>query len=158
MPNRSWDEDRLRDTIEVARFARDHGNHPFGALLTDQSGLVLLTAENSVVTDRDCTAHAETSLVREACKGFDSKFLLTCTIYASSEPCPMCAGGIYWLNVRRVVFGLSQEKLYTLTGDDEHDVLYLPCRDVFAKGGKSIEVIGPLLEDEALEVHMGFWK
>ena len=158
MTIKHWDEDRLRETIMVARSAIEHGNHPFGALLADKDGKILLTAENSVVTDRDCTAHAETNLIRKACKAYKSNFLASCTIYASTEPCPMCAGAIFWANVRRVVFGLSEEKLYALTGSDTDEVLYLPSREVLAKGKKDIEVIGPLLENEAFKVHKDFWK
>ena len=153
-----WDEDRLRETIMVARSAIEHGNHPFGALLAVRDGKIFLTAENSVVTDRDCTAHAETNLIRKACKAYESSFLSSCTIYASTEPCPMCTGAIFWANVRRVVFGLSEEKLYALIGDDTDEVLYLPSRALLAKGKKDIEVIGPLLEEEAFEVHKDFYK
>ena len=154
-----WDEERMRDTIIVARSAREHGNHPFGALLADRDGKVLLTGENSVVTDRDCTAHAEINLIRKACKAYESSFLLTCTLYASTEPCPMCSGAIFWANIRRIVFGLGEEKLYALTttGDYIEEALYLPSRELLAKGKKKIEVIGPLLEDEALDVHKDFW-
>jgi tRNA(Arg) A34 adenosine deaminase TadA len=155
---KDWDEECIREAIRVARSARAHGNHPFGALLADQKGNILLTAENSVVIDRDCTAHAETNLVRKACQVYESDFLSACTIYASTEPCPMCTGAIFWANIRRVVFGLSEERLYTLTGGDTDEVLYLPCREVLARGKKDIEVIGPLLENEALDVHIGFWK
>jgi tRNA(Arg) A34 adenosine deaminase TadA len=57
----------IRRALELARQARDHGNHPFGALLADASGRVRLEAENTVVTERDCTGHAETNLMRLAC-------------------------------------------------------------------------------------------
>ena len=70
----------------------------------------------------------------------------------------MCTGAIFWANVRRVVFGLSEEKLYALIGDDTDEVLYLPIRAILAKGKKDIEVIGPLLEEEAFEVHKDFYK
>lgn len=153
-----WDEDRIRDAIRIARSAREHGNHPFGAVLTDKNGKVLLTAENSVVTDNDCIAHAEINLVRKACKLYESDFLSHCTIYASTEPCPMCSGAIFWSNVRRVVFGLSEKTLYTLTAGNSDEVLYLKCQEVMKKGKKDIQVIGPLLEKEALEVHKGFWE
>ncbi|MGD8856328.1 MAG: nucleoside deaminase, partial [Chloroflexota bacterium] len=42
-------------------------------------------------------------------------------------------------------------------GPDDEEALHLPCRDVFSQGRKPIEVIGPLLEDEARQVHEGFW-
>src|SRR6266446_9780779 len=56
----------LRRAIELARQAREHGNHPFGALLVDHRGNVVLEAENTVRTDKDITAHAETNLMRMA--------------------------------------------------------------------------------------------
>ncbi len=154
---KSWDEDCIRIAIGVAAAARRKGNHPFGALLADHQGKVLLTAENSVNTDKDCTAHAETNLVRKACQTYDHDFLMNCTLYTSTEPCPMCAGAIFWSNIRRVVYGLSEERLYTITGGNADEVLYFPCRELFEKGKKQIEIIGPLLEDEAVKVHEGFW-
>lgn len=147
----------MRVAIDVARTARDNGNHPFGAVLVDEKGTILLQAENTVVTERDCTGHAETNLMRQVSKKYDSDFLASCTIYTSTEPCPMCAGAIFWANVRRVVYGLSEESLYEMVDKDAEEVLILPCRELFRKGRKPIEVIGPILEDEARKVHEGFW-
>ena len=151
------DQKFLRASFEVARNARSKGNHPFGALLVDEHGRAVMEAENTVVTTSDCTAHAETNLIRKATSRYDGVFLAKCTIYTSTEPCPMCAGAIFWANVRRVVYGLSEKSLYEIVGGESEDVLYLPCREIFARGKKPIEVIGPLLEDEAREVHSGFW-
>jgi tRNA(Arg) A34 adenosine deaminase TadA len=147
----------IRASIDVARSAREKGNHPFGAVLVDQKGELLMVAENSVVTEKDCTGHAELNLMKQASKEYSPEFLANCTLYTSTEPCPMCSGAIYWGNVRRVVYGLSEEGLYEVTGDHTEDVLYLPCREVFEKGRKEIEVIGPVLEEEARKVHEGFW-
>ena len=143
--------------IEAAGRARDRGNHPFGAVLADPDGKLLLTAENTVNSDDDPTAHAETNLVRKAAQQYSAAFLSKCTLYASTEPCPMCAGAIFWGNIGRVVFGLSQEGLYEISRGDTEDFLLLSCRDVLARGGKSIEVIGPMLEEQARDVHLGFW-
>lgn len=151
--------DLLRRAIEVARQAREHGNHPFGAILVDVRGSILLEAENSVVIDRDCTGHAELNLMRKASHQFDLSFLNSCTLYTSTEPCAMCAGSIFWGGVGRVVYGLSEVGLLEIVGDGAPDsFLSLPCREVFAHGHRSIEVIGPLLEDEARQVHAGFWR
>ncbi|MBP6015275.1 MAG: nucleoside deaminase [Candidatus Promineofilum sp.] len=147
----------IRLSFQVAAEARAKGNHPFGALLVDDGGHVLLRGENTVVTDHDCTGHAETNLIREASRAYSPEFLSRCTLYASTEPCPMCAGAIFWSNVRRVVFGLSTNSLNALVGEETPDVLYLPSRELFAKGRKPIEVLGPVLEEEALQVHAGFW-
>ncbi len=144
--------------IDVARDARNNGNEPFGAVLVDEQGNILLEAENTVLTANDCTGHAETNLMREASREYDSDFLARCTLYSSTEPCPMCAGAIFWGNVGRVVYGLSQEGLCEMVGVDAEDVLYLPCREILEKGKEPVEVIGPVLEEEARKVHEGFWR
>ncbi len=148
----------IRASIELAGRARDNGNHPFGALLVDEQGHILLESENNVVTEKDCTGHAEPNLMRKASQKYDSEFLAKCTLYTSTEPCPMCSGAIFWGNVRRVVYGLSEEGLYEMVGKGVEDVLYLPCREIIGKGRKLIEVIGPVLEEEAKNVHEGFWS
>ncbi len=152
------DKKYIRAAIKIARNARDNGNHPFGALLVDEDGHIVLEAENTVVTAKDSTAHAEINLMRQASSKYDSEFLAKCTVYTSTEPCPMCSGAIFWTNVRRVVYGLSEEGLYEMIGWDAEEILHLPCHEVFERGRKPIEVIGPILEDEAREVHLGFWK
>ena len=84
----------LRTAIDVAQLAREHGNHPFGAILVDENNEVLLQAENTVVTENDCTGHAETNLIRLATQHFSLEKLASCTLYTSTEPCAMCAGAI----------------------------------------------------------------
>jgi tRNA(Arg) A34 adenosine deaminase TadA len=147
----------LRASFEVARNARESGNHPFGALLVDEQDQVVMEAENTVVVTNDCTGHAETNLMRQASSKYEGEFLAKCTVYTSTEPCPMCAGAIFWANVRRVVYGLSQESLYQMAGGVSDEVFCLPCREIFGRGSKPIEVVGPLLEEEARKVHIGFW-
>jgi tRNA(Arg) A34 adenosine deaminase TadA len=149
----------LRRAIELARLAREHGNHPFGALLVDAKGNVVLEAENTVRTDKDVTAHAETNLMRMATARFDRDFLGRCTLYTSTEPCAMCAGAIYWGNIRHVVFGLSQEQIHAISaGNPENMQLQLSSREVFARGDHPVEVSGPHLPKESAAVHDGFWE
>ena len=152
------DHQHLRTAIDIAQQAREHGNHPFGAILVDENNQVLLQAENTVVTASDCTGHAETNLMRLATQHFSPEKLATCTLYTSTEPCAMCAGAIHWGNVRRVVYALGETELYDLTGPSPERLL-LPCREVFARSQRHVEVEGPALElsVEASAVHQGFW-
>jgi tRNA(Arg) A34 adenosine deaminase TadA len=153
------EEEMLRRSFDVALRARRHGNHPFGAILVNAAGDVLLEAENGYLPDRDMTAHAERLLATAASKRFDPTFLAGCTLYTSAEPCAMCAGAMYWAGIGRLVYGLSERRLRTMTGNHpENPTLDLPCRDVFAAGQRRIEVAGPLLEDEAAAVHAGVWQ
>jgi tRNA(Arg) A34 adenosine deaminase TadA len=146
----------LRAAIALARSARAHGNHPFGALLADERGDVLLEAENTVVTEHDCTGHAETNLMRLASRRFSPAQLAGCTLYTSTEPCAMCAGAIHWGGVGRVVYALGEEQLYAIVGPSP-DHMLLPCREVFARSQRPVEVLGPAIEDEARAVHEDFW-
>jgi tRNA(Arg) A34 adenosine deaminase TadA len=156
---KSIDLQHLRTSIDVAENARAHGNHPFGAILVDENNQMLLQAENSVVTGKDCTGHAETNLMRLATQNFSAEKLSTCTLYTSTEPCAMCSGAIYWGNVGRVVYALSEVALYEIIGPAP-DQLLLPCREVFAHSQRKVEVEGPALEldEEARAVHAGFWS
>ena len=158
MPSRPDDERHLLTAIELARRAREKGNHPFGALLVDERGSVLLEDENTAVAGGDRIGHAEINLVRTACARFEPELLQGCTLYASTEPCAMCAGAIYWSGIARVVFALSSASLGAVLSDEVRaSTLALSCRDVFARGGRTVEVEGPMLEEQALEVHQGFW-
>jgi tRNA(Arg) A34 adenosine deaminase TadA len=137
----------LRQAFAVARQARANGNHPFGAVLVGPDGQVRLTGENGYWPDRDMTAHAERLLATLASRTLDPGTLARCSLYSSAEPCAMCA------------YGLSERRLRSLTGDHpENPTLDLPCRAVFAAGQRTIEVIGPLLEEEAAELHLGAWS
>jgi tRNA(Arg) A34 adenosine deaminase TadA len=154
-----WDAQFLRRSFDVARRSMTHGNHPFGAILVDAGGKVLLEAENGYMPAHDGTAHAERLLATEACRTLPAEVLAKATIYSSAEPCAMCAGAIYWAGIGRLVYGLSEHRLREYTGNHpENPTLDLPCRAVFASGQRPTEVIGPLLEDEAAALHEGVWK
>lgn len=152
------DESGLRLAFAVAAKAQAKGNHPFGCVLVDANGKVLLEAENGYMPERDMTAHAERLLATAASKKFRPAELTQCTMYTSAEPCAMCAGAAYWAGFGRIVYGLSEARLKTITGSHaENPTLDLPCRTVFSAGQRHVEVVGPLLEDEAAEQHNGVW-
>ncbi len=153
------DEAYLRRAIAVARAARAAGNHPFGAILVGPDGAVLMEVGNLHAEAGDRTGHAERVLMTRASLAYDAAFLATCTMYASAEPCAMCAGAAYWAGIGRVVYGLSERDLGQLIGPHpENLTLDLPCRVVFAAGQRRVAVTGPLLAEEARAVHDGFWS
>ncbi|MGA2850142.1 MAG: nucleoside deaminase [Terracidiphilus sp.] len=149
----------LRRAIELAREARADGRHPFGSLIVNELGETVVEALNNAVRPNgDPTQHAETVACAAAARLLGDADLAKCTLYTSTEPCAMCAGAIYWTGIGRVVFALAETVLLKFTGNDaENPTLDLPCREVFARGQRPIEVLGPLLEDEAALVHEGFW-
>jgi tRNA(Arg) A34 adenosine deaminase TadA len=151
------DLDFLRQAIDLARAARAHGAHPFGSLIVDENGQVLVTARNNAVPPQgDPTQHAERLACSKIGRQFNPAQLARCTLYTSTEPCAMCAGAIYWTGIGRVVYALSAKGLYSLTGSDA-PALDFPCRELFARGNRPTLVQGPYLEAEAALVHHNFW-
>ncbi len=149
----------LLQAISLAARSREHGNHPFGALLCDAGGHVLLTAENTVVTTGDVTGHAETNLVRIASASISVSDLRTMALFTSTEPCAMCSGAIYWSGIGTVVYALGEDELRAMTGaDPQNPTLALPCRTVFAAGQRAVDARGPFDLPRAREVHAGFWS
>ena len=146
----------LRRASDVARRAMDAGHHPFGALLVAPDGETVLMEQANV----DTVNHAEAVLAREAAKRYAPEYLWGCTLYTTVEPCAMCAGTQYWAHIGKLVYGMSEQRLLQLTGNHaENPTLDLPCRDVFARGQKAMQVWGPVpeVEDEIAALHRRFW-
>jgi tRNA(Arg) A34 adenosine deaminase TadA len=138
----------MREVFAIARRARAHGNRPFGALLVAGNGAVLAAAENSQLTEGQVLAHAEMNLLHRAVTDFSPDVLAAATLYTSAEPCAMCAGAIFWSGVSRLVYGLSGDRLHQMSGFTP-DMLVASARDVLARAGRQVEVIGPVFETEA---------
>jgi tRNA(Arg) A34 adenosine deaminase TadA len=151
-------EAHLRRAIAVSVAARQHGNHPFGAILVDGNGRIVAEAENTVETDRDVTAHAETNLVRHASATWSPAELAGHTLYSSCEPCAMCSGAIFWAGIRKVVFALSVERLLAFFDNRPSAPINRIGSRRLLTPEDGIEVSGPALEDEAAAVHAGFWS
>jgi tRNA(Arg) A34 adenosine deaminase TadA len=154
------DHERLLGiAIAESRKALEAGHHPFAAILVGPDGTVLMTQHNAYLPDHDMTGHAERVLMTRASTTYDKALLAGSTMYTSAEPCAMCAAATYWVGVKRIVYGLSEQRLKRITGNHpENPTLDLPCRTVFGAGQRPVEVIGPLMEDEAAAVHEGVWR
>jgi tRNA(Arg) A34 adenosine deaminase TadA len=150
------DAGHLRAAIDLAHRARARGDRPFGARLVDAAGTVLVDAENTQHTTGDVTAHAELNLLRALNPELVRDRLAGATLYASGEPCAMCAGAIFWSGIGRVIFGLASPELYRMAGDPP-DRLGLRCGEVLASGGRPVRVVGPSLSEEARAPFVGFF-
>ena len=146
----------LRRADVVARRAMAMGRHPFGAVLVAPDGDTVLAEQGNI----DTVNHAESTLARTAAANYPGAYLAQCTLVTTFEPCAMCAGTVYWAGIGRVVYGAEETALLALTGDHpENPTLSLPCRDVFARGQRPVEVVGPVSEvaQDMVATHKGFW-
>jgi tRNA(adenine34) deaminase len=154
----SDDAIHLRRAIELSAEAGRRGNRPFGAVVISKGGELLGEGWNDTLETCDCTGHAEVNALRLASRAHSRETLSGATMYASGEPCVMCAGAIFWSGIRRVVFGLDAVRLRAFrqlhAGAAD---LELSCRDVFKASAQPFEVIGPALATEATVPHTVFW-
>ncbi|WP_226481279.1 nucleoside deaminase [Natrinema amylolyticum] len=148
------DESHVRRAIELAESAVEGGNTPFGSLLVLDDDIVR-TAENTTLTDDDISAHPEFKLARWAASELEPSDRAACTMYTSTEPCPMCASAIVYAGLGRVVYSVPVDSLAELRDDG---VIEIPCEEVVDRAGGSTTVEGPVLEDEGLAVHEAYFS
>ncbi len=148
------DIELCRRTLDVADRSFKNGNLPFGCLLADVDGSILLEAENTINTTQDSIAHCEINLVHAFAGKFNFTALHSCTVYASTEPCPMCSAALFWSGVGRLVYAVSKEGYKAASGDN-NPLFNFPVssRDLLAKAGREVVVVGPVLEEEGQQFY-----
>ncbi len=103
------DEYYMRHALNEAQIAFDKGEVPIGAVVVCQ-GRIIARAHNLTETLNDVTAHAEMQAVTAATNLLGGKYLKDCTLYVTLEPCPMCAGGLLWSQITKIVYGAKDER------------------------------------------------
>ena len=104
---REQDEAFMRLALNKARWGVQEGQTPFGACIVDAQGQVVTCEHNRVWSELDPTAHAEVTAVRLACQPRKTIALGGCTIYSTTEPCPMCFAAIHWARISRIVYAAT---------------------------------------------------
>jgi len=133
MATENLDEDErhqrfLEEAVHLATASVGAGGGPFGAVVV-RDGEIIARGMNRVTPDSDPTAHAEIVAVRKACERLASFQLEGCDVYASTEPCPMCMGALYWARPRRVFYASGREDAAAAGFDDQfiYDELVRPA-------------------------------
>jgi tRNA(Arg) A34 adenosine deaminase TadA len=108
------DETLLRRAIAIAANAVTLGDAPYGSLLADADGTILIEEHNTVRRDDDITAHPELKLARWAARELSPEAAAKTTMYTSCQPCGMCTGAIVRSGLGRVVFALATDQLVEL--------------------------------------------
>ena len=143
-------ESHMRRAIELAREAAERGNHPFGTVLV-RDDEVVMEDRNAVVTENDIRRHPELHLAMEASQEMDEHERSETVMYTSTEPCPMCAGGMRYAGFDRVVYSVASNEIAEFTGSGP-----FPVRSAAILQGVT-DVVGPVLNEEGRAVHEAFW-
>ena len=99
----------MKKALEEARKAYAEDEIPVGAVVVCNDRIIA-RAHNLTETLTDVTAHAEMQAITAAANALGGKYLNECTLYVTVEPCVMCAGAIGWSQLKRLVYGASDEK------------------------------------------------
>ncbi|MBF0330383.1 MAG: nucleoside deaminase [Candidatus Omnitrophica bacterium] len=122
------------------------GQTPFGACIVTAEGVVVACEHNVVWQTTDITAHGEVTAIRSACQALLAIDLSDCTIYSTTEPCPMCFSAIHWAKIRRIVYGASIADAQA-AGFNELTIANTLMK---REGGSSVEIEGGCLKEECV--------
>jgi tRNA(Arg) A34 adenosine deaminase TadA len=138
----------MRRAFELARDAAARGDEPFGSVLV-RDETVVLEASNRVNTADDVRRHPELHLAYRACRAFDAEERSALTMYTSTEPCPMCAGGMVSAGFDAVVYSVGGDEIGEFTGREP------TVRAAEILDGVT-DVVGPVLNERGREIHQEF--
>lgn len=142
--------DYVRRAIELGREAAERGDSPYGSLLVDPADeTVLFEERNAVVTDDDISRHPELTLARRAARELDADTRGRSIMYTSTEPCPMCAGGIAIAGLGCVVHSVSAERAASYADSDDA----LSSQEVYDRWGADVVSAGPVLAEEGIALY-----
>ena len=143
-------ESHMAEAIDCAREAAARGDEPYGSVLV-RDDEVVMRAGNRITTENDLREHPELTLAKRA--GAERDDAVELVMYTSTEPCPMCSGGIDIAGLRAVVYSVSGERAAELRGGSP----LLPSTAVFDAGGGDVEVISDVLREEGEKLHEEHW-
>lgn len=144
------DEIFMQLALTEAKKAYAEGEVPIGAVLKDESGVLVCAEHNRIEQLDDATAHAEILLLRKATKILGRRKLSTCTIYVTLEPCAMCAGALVLCRLKRLVYGAVDSK-------------FGACESIFNVTNNSalnhqLQVTAGVLENDCRELLKNFFE
>ena len=142
----------MEDAIAVAMEGVRKGNSPFGSCIV-KGGKAVAVAHNTVLQEKDSTNHAEMNAIRAACKKLGSHELRGCTVYSTTEPCPMCFSAIHWAKADAIVFGTGIADVKRL-GFSE---LTISDREMKRRGGSKLGITSGFMRKEC-DALLRFWK
>lgn len=165
MPATETDERFIREAFALAGAARSQRNHPFAALLVRHDQVVARFPHHKLdVYDpikhakSNPTAHPELNLIREFCKSENVSDLIGYTLYTNVEPCPMCAGAIYYASISRLVFSIDRPTFYRLRNEFRKPTVrsYQSCEAIIRDGTNCCEIVGGVLAEEGVKIFAGY--
>lgn len=142
-------ENYMKHAIKEAKKALKKGDVPIGAIIVE-NGIIIAKAHNCKEDKNKATGHAEIEVINKACRKKKSWRLDECELYVTMEPCLMCAGAILQSRIKKVIYGINNEKFGYINSIDQ-----IINND---KNNHSVDVISNVCEDEIKPMVIEFFK
>ncbi len=144
----------IRRSIELAHLAVQRGDHPFGAVLLSAEGELIAEGMNAVPSTGDVRAHAELEAVVNARRFGPAESVPGGIMIASGEPCPMCATGMVWAGLSRIIFAAAVPDFAQYLAPGPR--FGLRCKDIIDSASVDIQLEGPVDGLGALDPFLAF--
>lgn len=135
------------DFMRLALSEAKKGDSPYGAVIVKDNEVVA-KGYNTVRRDSDPSAHAEMNVIRSLTTKIQNPSLEGYIIYATGEPCPMCATACVWTGLAEIIIGASIEDLISVNQSQ----VQISCEEIIAKSFKNIKVTKGVLREECLKL------
>lgn len=132
----------MKMALQEAQIAYEKGEVPVGAVIVIDNRIIA-RAHNLTETLNDVTAHAEMQAITAAANFLGGKYLINCTLYVTLEPCQMCAGGLFWSQISKIVYGARDEQR--------------GCIALKTKLHPKTKMVGGILEEESSKLMKQFF-
>lgn len=139
----------MRDALRLAKKAYDAEEVPVGAVVV-RSGRIIGRAYNQVEMLKDATAHAEMLALTQAEAAVGDWRLVDCDLYVTKEPCPMCAGALVHVRIRRVIFGCADVRAGA--AGSVINLLQMPALN------HRCEIVSGVLQEECAAILQDFFR
>ena len=141
----------MREALQEARVGLVSGEPPFGCVIVDPSGEIVVRNHDRVIQHGDMSSHAETLAVREAIGSVETDNLTDYQLISTIEPCAMCFTTA-WLNrISRIVFGATMEDVYQITQQKQREMT-ITAAEMNQRRGNTIELVGGILANDCKNI------
>lgn len=141
----------MREALHEARVGLESGEPPFGCVIVDPSGEIVVRNHDRVIQHGDMSSHAETLAVREAIGSVETDNLTDYQLISTIEPCAMCFTTA-WLNrISRIVFGATMEDVYYITQQKQREMT-ITASEMNRRSGNTIELVGGVLANDCKNI------
>ena len=145
----------MREALHEARVGLESGEPPFGCVIVDPSGEIVVRNHDRVIQHGDMSSHAETLAVREAIGSVETQNLTDYQLISTIEPCAMCFTTA-WLNrISRIVFGATMEDVHYITQQKQREMT-ITASEMNHRSGNTIELVGGVLANDCKNIFKSY--